>query len=204
MLDSITKNPMPAALVGLGMFWLLKNPSEEKSGYYRGRVSTSYHSPEYAETSGDASMEEQVKEGFQSVKETIQDSLSEWKDQAGYQAQHWKEQAGHKAFLWKEGTEQKMEEVKGYIREHSKAARNEVHSLLDHSPLAMGAVMVAVGAVVAAVLPESRKENQWMGGSRDKMMKVVKTKVQSAVEDVAYKTGQVAQRAFQKDGVDHV
>lgn len=82
------------------------------------------------------------------------------------------------------GGRQKMEDVKGYLQEQGTVVRGEFNHLLDNNPLAVGAVMVALGAAVAAAIPGSRKEDQWMGDSRDSVMKAVKTTVQSTVEDV--------------------
>jgi ElaB/YqjD/DUF883 family membrane-anchored ribosome-binding protein len=185
MFKTLTRNPFPTAIVGLGMFWLLKN-SSETSGVKRLRYESDgrqpYPSPD------EASVKDQVEERFQSVKVNIQDHLSDWKEQANQQTQEWKDGAG-----------QKMEKVKGYLQEHATVAREELNHLLENNPLAVGAVMLAVGAAVAAALPRSRPEDQWMGNSRDKMLEVVKTKVHSTVEDVTHKTGHMIQNVLQKE-----
>jgi ElaB/YqjD/DUF883 family membrane-anchored ribosome-binding protein len=159
MLETITRNPIPAVLVGLGMYWLLKNPSE-RTGGGQGDHSLQYRPQEYGMTPGETSLEGKMKEGFQSVKNQIQEHVTNWKDQAGQQAQQWKEQASQKAHQWKEETGQKKEEVKGYLQEQSRAARHKFNSFHENNPLAMGAVMVAVGAAVAAGLHGSRREDQ--------------------------------------------
>lgn len=215
MLDTITKNPVPAALVGLGMYWLLKGPSERQQKLY-GEPYRRYPNQDYGMVAGDnleGRMKEgmqTVQEGYHSVKDQVQEHVTDWKERAGhqtqqwkeqaaYQAQQWKEQATEKAHLWKEETGQKIEEVKGYIHEQSQMARNEFSSLMEKNPLAVGAVMLALGAAVAAALPGSRREDQWMGRSRDKMIDAVKTTVQSAVEDVTQKTEQAAEKAVKRE-----
>ena len=58
--------------------------------------------------------------------------------------------------------------------------------------------MLALGAVVAASLPSSRKENEWMGDSREKVLEAVKTKVQETVEDVKQETKKMAKDVSEK------
>src|SRR5680860_218781 len=100
MRNTFMNNPIPTALVGLGLYWLFKNPSEGSLDPLRPcrNESSRWRNHEYDNTS----MEEQVKEKLQNAKDTVQGHLTEWKDQARQQAQEWKEE-----------TEQKMENVKG-------------------------------------------------------------------------------------------
>lgn len=186
MLSTFTNNPVPTALVGLGLYWLWKDSSEGSQSTRKPYQdeSSRWRNHEYA----NPSIEEQVKDKLQSAKDTVQGHLTEWKDQASNQAHEWQEETG-----------QKMQDVKGYIKEKGMVARGEFSQLLDTNPLAVGAVMVALGAVVAAAIPGSQKEDQWMGDSRDKMKDAVKTTVQSTAEDMTHKAAQVAERVFQKE-----
>ncbi len=183
MFKTLIRNPFPTAIVGLGMFWLFKNSSEP---FGEKRIADN-RDPHPAPDKIMNHAEERVRH----LKVNIQDHLSEWKDQALQQTQEWKEGAG-----------QKMEEMKGYLQEYTHFAQGEVSHLLDHNPLAVGAVMVAMGAAVAAVLPPSKPEDHWLGDSRDKMLETVKTKVHSTVEEVKHKSEQVVQKTLQKDETD--
>jgi hypothetical protein len=91
-----------------------------------------------------------------------------------------------------------MEDVKGYLQEQGTLVRGEFNHLLDSNPLAVGAVMVALGAAVAAALPGTRKEDQWLGDSRDQMVKTVKTTVQSAVNDLTDKSGHIVEKVLEE------
>ncbi|WP_447962969.1 hypothetical protein [Nitrospira sp. Ecomares 2.1] len=198
MLNTLTNNPVPTVLIGLGLYWLFKDgavPSHETTRRHR-----SDNNPwRNGEKELRLSMEEQVTEKFRTAKDAVRGQVSEWKDEASHQAHELKEQASQQAKEWKEGAGQKMEEVKGYLQEKKAVVGGEFNHLLDSNPLAVGAVMVALGTAVAAAIPASRKEDQWMGDSRDRVMKAVKSSVESTVEDVKQKTGQVAEKVLSED-----
>ena len=82
-----------------------------------------------------------------------------------------------------------MVNVKGYIAEKRMVARGKFSQLLDAHPLAVGAGMVAPGVAVASAIPVSRKEDVWVGPSREKMVESVKTAVGATAEDVTQKAG---------------
>lgn len=176
--------PIPTALVGLGLYWLFKDSREGSHGAQRpcGQESSLWRRQE----DDNNHQEEPVKEKLQHAKDAVEGHLAEWKGQARQQA-----------YEWKKGTEQRMENVKGYINEKGTIARGEFRQLLDDHPLAVGAGMVAFGIAVAAAIPVSRKEDQWMGPSRGKMVESVKTKVRATAEDVTQKAGKIAEKVLQ-------
>ncbi|WNM56596.1 hypothetical protein [Candidatus Nitrospira allomarina] len=195
MLNTLTQNPVPTVLIGLGLYWLFKDgaePSHETTRRHR----SDHNSWGNSEIEFQPSVGEQVTEKIRTAKDTVQGQVSEWQDEASHQAHELKEEASRRAKEWKEGAGQKMEEVKGYLQEQGAVVRGEFNHLLDNNPLAVGAVMVALGTVVAAAIPASRKEDQLMGDSRDRVMKAVKSSVVSTVDDVKHKAGQVAEKVL--------
>ncbi|GJL70712.1 MAG: hypothetical protein NPIRA06_33470 [Nitrospirales bacterium] len=184
MRNTLVNIPIPTALVGLGLYWLLKDSTEGSPGTLRSDGNES--SPWRNRVDDHQPMKEEVKETLHDAKDHVEAHLTEWKDQARQQA-----------FEWKKETEQKIENVKGYITEKGTIARGEFTQLLNTYPLAVGAGMVALGVAVAAAIPASRKENQWMGPSREKMVDSVKTTVQSTAEDVTRKAGTIAEKVWQ-------
>ncbi|MEX2491598.1 MAG: hypothetical protein WD425_07530 [Nitrospirales bacterium] len=188
MLRTLTRNPIPAALVGLGMYWLLKNSSDVKDewgGPYRHRPARSrddefYDSPP---------MRDQIEDGLQSAKDKVTEHLTEWQGTAS----NLKDQASQRTQEFKDESQQKLQEMKGYVQEQAHYAKSEINQVLEKNPLALGGIMLAIGAVVAATLPSSRQENQWMGGPKEKMMASVKSKVQSTVEDVKHEAKKLAE-----------
>ncbi len=59
---------------------------------------------------------------------------------------------------------------------------------IDQNPLALGFVALAAGAALGLLIPESRKENELMGGQKDLLLQKAKT----TVKDLSGKVGTVA------------
>ncbi len=189
MLKTLRENPLPAALVGLGVFWLMKNSAEERS-FGSMRLSEGSGGWKDRGPSDETPVKEQVNEYLQEKKDQAYDHLSDLKKQAGQKTEYWKEEAG-----------EKMREAKGYVMEQTHYAKGELQHLMENNPLAVGGVMVAIGATIAATLPNSRKENQWMGDSKEKVVEAVKSTVQTTVEEVKREAEKLTQNAPQESEV---
>jgi hypothetical protein len=59
---------------------------------------------------------------------------------------------------------------------------------IEQNPLALGLVAFAAGAALGLLIPETRKENELMGGQKDLLLQ----KAQTAVKDLSGKVGTVA------------
>jgi hypothetical protein len=60
--------------------------------------------------------------------------------------------------------------------------------ILDQNPLALGLIALVIGALIGALIPESRKEHELMGPTRDHLA----DKAQAGLEDLSHKAGVVA------------
>jgi hypothetical protein len=69
---------------------------------------------------------------------------------------------------------------------------NQVMTAMREQPLVVGAVLVAIGAAIGAALPSSRKEDELMGKSRDRL----RDKAAEFGEDVVDRAGHVAKTAM--------
>lgn len=56
------------------------------------------------------------------------------------------------------------------VKDRARRANEGVHNMMDENPLALGAMGIAVGALLGAMLPATRKEDELMGPTRDKFM----------------------------------
>lgn len=83
------------------------------------------------------------------------------------------------------------------VREGARAqwhrARSGYDSMLHERPLALGAVGLAVGALLAAFLPRTRQEDALMGEARDRLAE----RARDAGEEQLQKAGRVASAARQ-------
>ena len=76
-------------------------------------------------------------------------------------------------------------------RAGSRAQRN-IADLIHDEPLVFGAVAVAIGAAIGAMLPATRREDQWMGDTRDDL----RDEAYERGRDTLHKAEHVAEKAY--------
>jgi ElaB/YqjD/DUF883 family membrane-anchored ribosome-binding protein len=91
----------------------------------------------------------------------------------GEQAQHYAQEAGRQA------------------RDYAHAAGGQVQRSIEENPLVFGAVTLAVGTAIGLMLPQTRRENEWIGPVRDQIADTTRAAAsdvvrhaQEAVEEV--------------------
>ena len=70
------------------------------------------------------------------------------------------------------------------IGEYTERAQTEFDRLLRENPFALGAVAVVVGAALSMAVPETRSEQQLIGGMRDQIVDKAKDLAQGAADKV--------------------
>lgn len=147
------QNPLPIALAAIGIGWLMalgRQPAQQS----------------YAATSGSGLREGigSMRDKASSAMQSTSDSLSSAKDRVTGSMSSMRDRAGQ------------MTDSAKYQWER---ARGGVDYLVHEQPLALGAIGLAVGAVLAAMAPRTQKEEELMGeASRSLMEKAKETGVQ--------------------------
>ena len=177
IMETVRQNPVPAAMIGVGLGWLLMSGSKRKGDHRHAHDRARTYEYEYAPpyTSGAAVGRERGT--------TEQGAAGQFSGQAKEKA----EQVAGRA-----------REAAGHVSEKVSRGAHWAESKFERSlrerPLAVGAVALAVGAAVGLAIPETRAEDEWMGEARDRLVE----KTQSAARDAADKVKHVAQEAGQK------
>jgi ElaB/YqjD/DUF883 family membrane-anchored ribosome-binding protein len=68
------------------------------------------------------------------------------------------------------------------IGQYRRQTKTQLQYWMDHNPLAVGAVAMAVGAAVGLALPETRREQELMGDARDRVVDNAKSMATTAVD----------------------
>lgn len=70
-------------------------------------------------------------------------------------------------------------------RHGARRANAGFHDMLDEHPMAVGAMAIAAGAMIGALLPSTRTEDEWMGRSRDKVADKARDAARSGLDRVS-------------------
>lgn len=198
--DTVRGNPLPLALVGLGLGWLLVNglrnsgaSSGSESGAPEGlgyaRASRYGAEESYGSMEGASGIDERARSYARSVGEAGR----QWRDRAvevgsrvGHQAQDWARSAGERA------------RSAGSTARHraGRLANRSLHTVEEH-PVMVGAVALLVGAAIGASLPRSRREDEWLGDARDEVFRQARD---SGVVDKVRSVGERTVEAVKEGG----
>ena len=149
--SSVKTNPMPATLAGIGIAWMMavgsRSPAPQDDGSGVG-IGESMRSTGESVGQGLQSARDSVGERVQSAKQTLMGGMQSAKEHAS--------------------------QLRGSARATVDSARESWDYVLREHPLVLGAIGLALGAVVAAAAPRTRKEDELMGEARDDLMERAK------------------------------
>lgn len=163
------QNPLPIALAAIGIGWLMalgRQPAQQSYG------ATS----ESGLREGIGSMRNKASSAMQSTS----DSLSSAKDRVTGSISSMRDRAGQ------------MTDSAKYQWER---ARGGVDYLVHEQPLALGAIGLAVGAVLAAMAPRTQKEEELMGEASRSLMEKAKETGAQQLEKAQETVKQVVENA---------
>jgi hypothetical protein len=160
--DAVRKNPLSAALIGMGVLWLFAGgrPLDRVSDFARG--------------TGLDRIPEGAANAFNAARSTLQSGT----DAVGERVSSAKD-------VVKEGVVDALDSATGYGREYADTAseyvtsipgsgpkifdtvRSNLTDLFKAQPLALGAIGIAIGAGIAAALPGTAVEADYLGETSD-------------------------------------
>ncbi|WP_247894473.1 hypothetical protein [Azospirillum sp. B510] len=184
MLDSVAGNPIPLALVGIGLGWLALS----STGYDR-RI---------ARSSTIRSARHRVEDAVEYARETLNDAAGGVRDAAGSAYDSAAETAG--SLMGGSGNDQGFGQAgrsyasRGMSRLSAMAPstdhlRHRAHDmtagfwdLVEEHPIVAGAMGVALGAAIGAALPATRYERRWVGDYADEATERAKALAMDALD----------------------
>jgi len=188
--DAATQNPMPLLLTSIGLGWMMlmsRRGSRGASGSASGQWTD-----ERSGTLGERMSN--VRERAGRAADQVQGAMDSTRDTL-------KQAADSTRGAWRQAADSSRETAESVrsgatrayeiTREQAGMARERVDRLLHEQPLMLGALGLAAGAIIGALLPTSEHEDRFLGEMRDKAVKDVK--------DVAQKG-----RARLETALDHV
>lgn len=189
---SVRDNPMPAALIGVGIGWLIYSSN---SGSARGSVpnhfddkrqkqarhaaaQTTPQTHEYDELYDEPLFDEPLYSEGESVDQYRRESASQGSSGgmgqrasdalhgAGDRARHMKSGASDRMHRMKQGSSDRLHQASSKARDTGSWISDMAHD----NPVAAGALGLAAGALLGALIPTSRAEQRAMGDTRDHLV----------------------------------
>jgi gas vesicle protein len=203
LVETVKANPVPAAIAGIGLGWLFMSGRKQNSGsdsyssgypagYNPGRRgqyvdygssygTTNYSgSGQYGSQNTGTNFGSQAQNSVSSVASGVQDTASQVvsnvQDTASQVASNVQDQAGQLADTAQYGAQR---------------AQTAFQQSLNSNPLGVGVVALALGAAIGLSIPESDKENQLFGDTRDTVVQ----QAQQTMQEKAQQVQTVAQQA---------
>jgi ElaB/YqjD/DUF883 family membrane-anchored ribosome-binding protein len=210
--DTIRRNPIPAAMVGAGLTWLFFGGSNRPRATYE-----SY--PRYASSNN---WSERPAYGGQTTPTgpidydqggSISDTAQNLADQASSRVQSIGQGAQQLGSRAQDQVENLTTQVQGTAEQVTQKARDQVEDLgsdvqgqidwltttvertLRESPLAVGAAALAVGVAVGLAAPGTPPENQLFGDAREQFVQKAQEAAQGALDN-AQKLAEQAQSSL--------
>jgi len=176
LLDTLKNNPLPTAVTGMGVLWLLMNRSAaNRTRRWNGNGSVGHGGPSVAQVAQRATGV--VTQGVQGATNAAGDALSSASDVVSSIAQTASEgvqQAAHTV-------SDSAASVASTAQDSARRVERTVQRALHDRPLAVGAAALAIGTVVGCALPRTSAENEFMGETRDNVL----TRAGDAVHEAA-------------------
>jgi ElaB/YqjD/DUF883 family membrane-anchored ribosome-binding protein/uncharacterized protein YjbJ (UPF0337 family) len=201
LLHTIKENPVPAALVAVGLGWLAMSArggggsSSRGSSRFGGVDEDGYrYSYRYGPSLGGTRPRDRAAHALHDATEGISRTASDLGHRVQQGAGHLAHEAGHAMHEARDKASEVVHDAERVgrraVRTASREARHleqSFESTLRENPLAVGAIAIAVGAAIGLALPHTRKEDQWMGSARDRLLHKAEGAAEGALQQVEEK-----------------
>ncbi len=190
LLDTIRQNPVPAAMAGIGIGWLILGRQRSSTGGgYAGTGEWSggtTYDPGYGRPGGSAGTGQisQAQERAGEVASRAQARATEIGSQAQMRATEIADEAQVRATEIAGRAQQTAGQLAEQARWQAERARSEFDRLIQDNPLAVGVAAAAVGVVAGLAVPATQREHEMLGETRDRVLDKAQQAAESAMDRV--------------------
>ncbi len=179
MVEGAKQNPIPALMIGAGVAWLLMGSRDKGNDYGdRSWSESSTRNARGAKSTGD-DYYRSTEADHSDVNDNRQYGYNRQYSGSGRYGEGRQYGSGNEG--WTDGTSRAISDATDTARQTVRRTSNQLQRMLRDNPLLVGAAAVLAGAAIGASLPETERENQFMGEARDSVV----DRAQEAARDAA-------------------
>ncbi len=200
----IRENPIPFALVGIGIGMLTLNRNKTGLSSYGSRASTGSEAGDmYGNgTPGEdrSSLAYHARDLASGVAETARGAAQRASTAMSSATGNVRDAMGSTA----DAARQQLNSVSEQAKQGAQVVGGQLKSTLEENPIALGVAVFAAGAIVGLTLPSTRVEGEYMGEARDRFLDQAKSVAQEAAQKfqhVASEASNTAKEAAQREGL---
>ena len=196
--EQAKENPMPLAVMGLGLAWLMTSSNQKNDGgrtYQRSSYGVSSNGADYQS----GGMVEPRSFGGEGALGGVKDKIHDLGDKASDAISGVKDKVAGATGAAGDGARRAAHSVgsaAGAAADKASGLRDQAQEtfsrMLETQPLVIGALGLFVGAAIGAALPSTEMEDKTIGPVRDKLLEKGKDMTQEGL----HQAGDVAQAAY--------
>jgi ElaB/YqjD/DUF883 family membrane-anchored ribosome-binding protein len=203
LMDTIRENPLPAALVGIGVGWLFLSARRRaaerdrwrpryESGYYD-RDYGRYGASGYARSASDYPYDRYGQYGSSQPSREENGKMSQMADAAKDKLSD----AGDRAQDMTDTVKERASDMADQAQWQAQRARGWLERTWDENPLVVAGAALAAGALVGLSIPSTDTERQMMGEASSNVLQKAADTAQDATQNVSDKAQQAMKQVDQ-------
>jgi hypothetical protein len=182
---TVKANPVPTVLTSIGLIWLMAGQNRQP---HTNVTTTRYTSGSTGATG--PSMGEKLSAKTHDVKADLNHQTASIKEKASSMTQSVSETLGSARSRATDSSRQ----ASASLRDGADRARGGFNQLLREQPLALGAIGIAIGALIAASVPSTRREDEVLGEASDRVTGQLREKAEEGYQMVAAKGEEMVEK----------
>ncbi|MFK4133540.1 DUF3618 domain-containing protein [Pseudomonas luteola] len=181
--STIKANPVPTLLTSVGLMWMMMGQNRSQPYTNAGMSSTGMSSTGIVDSLRDkaSGLSDTLHDKANSMSGAVHDKTDSMRTQTqGFKdkAADMRSSTSDSMSSARQTVSEKAQTASETMRNQTAKAKSGFQYMLEEQPLALGAIGIAVGALLGATLPATERENRLMGKTSDRITDNVKMKAE--------------------------
>ena len=204
--STIKANPVPTLLTSVGLMWMMMGQNRSQPYTNAGMSSTGIVDSLRDKASG---LSDTLHDKANSMSGAVHDKTDSMRTQTqGFKdkAADMRSSTSDSMSSARQTVSEKAQTASETMRNQTAKAKSGFQYMLEEQPLALGAIGIAVGALLGATLPATERENRLMGKTSDRITDKVKMKAEQGYAKATEVGQDLADQATNrvKEEADHM